>query len=558
VASDDEDLTQAIPQPDREPAPAPPPGRAHRTAPPPATNPGSSASSLFVGRLGSGRPDDTRALLQARLQLASSALFPLAVAFLIRDYVLGFPTAERGAGIGQVILLALALGVLYSGRRLRMRALRAVELVVFGVPAARMAVLSYGAILDSARAGDAAAVTIEMQATEIAFFALIVFYGMFVPNTVRRAALIIGGFGVVFILLLPVMSFHDPAAWAFVWQAVEVERRLTMALLIVFAVGIAITASSIIHTLRSEVIEARQMGQYRLTERIGQGGMGEVWKAEHALLARPAAVKLIRPEALDPADPAKAEATIRRFEREAQDTAGLRSVHTVELYDFGVTDSGTFYFVMELLDGIDLETMVMRHGPLPPARVCHLARQVCESLQEAHEQGLVHRDIKPANVFCCRLGGAYDFVKVLDFGLAKHSEVRASPDAAKLTREGTVLGTPAYMPPETITRGVSDARSDIYALGCVLFWTLTGQLLFEGSSAMSTVVKHAQEAPDAPSHRADRALPGCLDRIVLACLQKDPVARPQSAAELRRLLEECDTPDSWSEADARAWWSSHA
>jgi len=515
------------------------------------------AARMFIERAGDTvAGDDTRELLRARIKLATSALFILSIAFLARDFFLGFEVGERGVGVGMLLPLGVALAVLYRGKPLKLKHLRFIELVVFGVPAFRIAFLSYLVILESARAGDATNVLVEMQGTTLSFFALIVFYGMFVPNTVRRASLIIGAYGVVFILLLPVMSFRDPQAWQFIWQAVGVEQRSTMVLMVIFGVGISITASSIIHTLRAEVIEARQMGQYRLTESIGKGGMGEVWKAEHTLLARPAAVKLIRPEVLDPGDPDKAESMIKRFEREAQNTANLRSVHTVELYDFGITDSGTFYFVMELLDGIDLETLVNQNGPLPPARARYLLRQVCDSLQEAHEKGLVHRDVKPANVLACRLGGNYDFIKVLDFGLAKHYAPDVGEQDAKLTREGMVIGTPAYMPPETVTKGISDARSDIYALGCVMFWTLTGELVFEGSAAMSMVVRHAQEAPDRPSRRSELSIPACLDRIVLACLEKDPDARPQSAAEVKHMLDECELDDTWTEAEAQEWWAS--
>jgi len=503
--------------------------------------------------------DETRQLLQARLKLAATALFALGVLFLIRDLLLGFQTGERTIGIGQLVLVGGALVALYRGRALALEKLRLIELLVFGVTAFRMVYLSYWAILDAARVSDAAGVVEQMLGTTLGFFALIAFYGMFVPNTVRRASVIIGSFGVIFILMLPVMSYHDPAAWRFIWQVVDIEQRSTMVLVVIFAVGISITASSIIDNLRSEVIEARQMGQYRLTDLIGKGGMGEVWKAKHALLARPAAIKLIRPEVLDPNDPDKAVSMIRRFEREAQNTAKLRSAHTVELYDFGITESGTLYCVMELLDGMDLETMVHRDGPLPPARVRYLVRQVCDSLQEAHDAGLVHRDIKPANILACRMGGSYDFVKVLDFGLAKqHDAGGAAEQDVKLTREGMIIGTPAYMPPETVTRGVSDARSDIYALGCVMFWLLTGKLVFEGSAAMSMVVRHAQEPPQRPSQVAGHGVPECLDRIVLACLEKQPDNRPQGAAEVRRMLDECDLEDSWSEADARVWWESRS
>ncbi|MGD8329445.1 MAG: serine/threonine-protein kinase [Acidobacteriota bacterium] len=501
--------------------------------------------------------DETRRLLQARLKLAATALFTLGILFFVRDLLLGFQTGERSIGIGQLVLVGGAMVALYSGRALTLKRLRLIELLVFGVTGFRMVYLSYWAILEAARASDAAGVVEQMLGTTLGFFALIAFYGMFVPNTVRRASVIIGSFGVVFILMLPVMSYHDPVAWRFIWQAVDIEQRSTMVLMVIFAVGISITASSIIDTLRGEVIEARQMGQYRLTDLIGKGGMGEVWKAEHALLARPAAIKLIRPEVLDPDDPEKAVSMIRRFEREAQNTANLRSAHTVELYDFGITESGTLYCVMELLDGIDLDTLVNRDGPLPPARVRYLVRQVCDSLQEAHDAGLVHRDIKPANILACRMGGSYDFVKVLDFGLAKHHEAAdAAQQDAKLTREGMIIGTPAYMPPETVTRGVSDVRSDIYALGCVMFWLLTGKLVFEGSAPMSMVVRHAQEPPPKPSQMGDHGIPGCLDRIVLACLAKQPDERPQSAVEVRRMLDECVLEDSWSDADARAWWES--
>ncbi len=499
--------------------------------------------------------DDTRRLLQARLRIAASAMFALGIAFLARDAFFGFETGERSVGIGQLATLAVALFVLYSGKRLELRALRLVELVIFGVPAFRITYLSYWRILEAARGGDTAEVVAEMQGTTLAFFILISIYGMFVPNTVRRASFVIGSFGVVFMMLLPVMSLHDPGAWRLIWQGVDIEQRSSMVLVVIFAVAISITASSIIHSLRTAVMEAQQLGQYRLTERVGKGGMGEVWKAEHALLARPAAVKLIRPEVIDPGDPQKAESMIRRFEREAQNTANLRSVHTVELYDFGITEAGTFYFVMELLDGIDLETLVDRDGPLPPARARYLLRQVCDSLQEAHEKNLVHRDVKPANILSCRLGGSYDFVKVLDFGLAKHGVPEAANQDAKLTTEGMVIGTPAYMPPETVTRGISDARSDIYALGCVFYWVLTGELVFDGSEAMSMVVRHVQEAPQTPSLRGGDKIPPDLDGLVLACLEKDPDKRPQTAAEVKKVLDTCVLEDAWTEADARAWWA---
>jgi len=508
----------------------------------------------FVDRAAdSSDTDGLRPLLCARLRVAAIALGSILVAFFVRNlFVVGAPLSANVSG-ALIALLTAALVVLYAFDDLSLRQLRLIELIVFGVPAFRIALENYLQILQTARGGNADLVVAQMYATTLLFFAITAFYGMFVPNTVRRASIVIGSYGVVFILLLPIMSFHDPQAWQLVWQSVTFEQRSSMVMMMLFGVGISITASSIIQTLRTEVVEARQMGQYQLIERIGEGGMGEVWKAEHQLLARPAAVKLIRPEVLDPQDPARAEGMIRRFEREAQTTASLRSVHTVELYDFGITESGTLYFVMELLDGINLETLVKEEGPLSAARMRYLIRQVCDSLQEAHDSGLVHRDVKPANIFSCRLGGNYDFVKVLDFGLAKQHEP-AGDDTVNLTREGMVIGTPAYMPPEVVTGGQADARSDIYALGCVMFWLLTGELLFEGAAPMSMIVRHAQAQPDPPSRRSELEIPESVDSIVLGCLEKNPGERPQTAEQVRRLLDACEIAEEWDESDARRWW----
>ena len=302
-------------------------------------------------------------LLQARLKLATIALFVLLASLFGRNLFVGGGAARSDVGGVLLLLLAAALVALYRASNLSLKHLRIVELIVFGVPAFQLAFDNYFQILRMARLADEALVLAELQSTTLSFFALITFYGMFVPNSVRRASIIIGTYGAVFIALLPIMSFHDSPAWQFIWEVVDFEQRSGMVMMVLFGVGISITASSIIQSLRAEVIEAKQMGQYRLIESIGKGGMGEVWRAEHALLARPAAVKLIRPEVLDPEDPVRAESMIRRFEREAQNTANLRSVHTIELYDFGITESGTLYYVMELLDGVDLETLVNQEGP---------------------------------------------------------------------------------------------------------------------------------------------------------------------------------------------------
>ena len=306
--------------------------------------------------------------------------------------------------------------------------------------------------------------------------------------------------------------------------------------------------------LRQEVAEALEIGSYQLVKMLGKGGMGEVWVARHRLLARPAAIKLIRSDILDSEDPSSA---LRRFEREAQATATLQSHHTVEVYDFGVTSDGAFYYVMELLEGLDLQTLVERFGPIPAARVVFLLRQVCHSLGEAHDKDLIHRDIKPANIFLCHHGPDYDFVKVLDFGIVG-LRGDSSNQRSDITVEGDFAGTPLFMAPEH-ARGQADidGRVDIYSLGCVAYWLLTGKVVFEGNSPVDVIVQHVSSAPVAPSERTECEIPKAFEQIVLRCLEKDPADRPQSAWELDELLVRALSDDAWDTAQARDWWSHH-
>jgi plasmid stabilization system protein ParE len=321
-------------------------------------------------------------------------------------------------------------------------------------------------------------------------------------------------------------------------------------------VGMAYVGARVVYSLGSEVRRARELGSYRLEEKLGQGGMGEVWRARHRMLARPAAIKLIRPALTTDARPGASEDAVRRFEREAQAIARLRSPHTVELFDFGVAADGTFYYVMELLDGLDTDSLLRRYGPAPADRVVHLLRQVCHSLSEAEFCGLVHRDIKPANIFLCRYGEEYDFVKVLDFGI-----VKAAGDAADAapahTRDDAVHGTPAFIAPEQAMGIGIDGRADIYATGCVAYWLLTGQFVFTADTAMGFLLQHAQTAPDPPSSRTDLPIPAALDDLVMSCLAKDPANRPQSARELSRRLSEVDGATAWTQDRARDWWATH-
>jgi eukaryotic-like serine/threonine-protein kinase len=317
----------------------------------------------------------------------------------------------------------------------------------------------------------------------------------------------------------------------------------------------AYVGSRVVYGLGKAVTEARDLGSYRLVDRLGRGGMGEVWRAQHRLLARPAAIKLIRTS--DSATAATSDEAAR-FEREAQVTAGLSSPHTVQLFDFGVADDGRFYYVMELLDGMDLETLVDRYGPVPAERAIHLLRQVCHSLHEAESYGLVHRDIKPANLFVCRYGGESDFVKVLDFGIVRRAHHLMETGVAGLTRDNVLPGTPAYIAPEqALGETAIDSRADIYALGCVAYFLLTGQLVFTADTAIGVLLHHAHTAPTPPSHRTEMPIPAALERVVMACLAKRPADRPQSAKELSQRLLAVGGLEPWTEERAREWWARH-
>jgi hypothetical protein len=318
--------------------------------------------------------------------------------------------------------------------------------------------------------------------------------------------------------------------------------------------AIAPLISHIITGLGREVKRAREMGSYVLGDLIGAGGMGEVWHANHRFLARPAAVKLIKPEVLGAMTRQQSDVLIQRFRREAQAAAMLRSPHTIHLYDFGVTDNGTFYYVMELLNGMDLQTLVSNYGPLPPARTIHLLQQACESLAEAHDRGLIHRDIKPANIQVCRMGHYCDWVKVLDFGLVK-SHAGEIHDAG-LTAPNMMTGTPAYISPESALGEAVDRRTDIYALGCVAYWMLTGRQVFAGDSPLQIVARHVSSEPAPPSRHSGFDLSPALDLLVLACLAKKPSQRPATARELCDRLGECEVERPWTREDADTWWAS--
>jgi len=311
-------------------------------------------------------------------------------------------------------------------------------------------------------------------------------------------------------------------------------------------VALSTLASRIIYGLSQRVRAATELGQYTLEEKIGEGGMGAVYRARHALLRRPTAVKLLPPELAG-------ERSIQRFEREVQLTSGLTHPNTIAIYDYGRTPDGVFYYAMEYLEGITLEDLVVHDGPQPPARVVHLIKQLCGALAEAHGVHLIHRDVKPANIVLCVRGGLADYVKVLDFGLVKEVAT-ASP---KLSAAQTVMGTPAYLAPEALTRPDEiDSRADLYAVGAVAYELLTGKPVFDGATVLEVCAKILHDAPVSPSERKGSPVPPALETLVLACLSKDPSARPQSAVEISNALDRHG--ELWTALDATRWWELRA
>ena len=338
---------------------------------------------------------------------------------------------------------------------------------------------------------------------------------------------------------------HTPGRSASFFEATV--TTLWILLWCVDAIALSVVTSYVIYGLRERVKEAMRLGQYTLGEKLGSGGMGEVYKASHALLKRPAAVKLLPPERVGvPA--------LHRFEREVQITSQLTHPNTVAIFDYGHTDSGIFYYAMEYLDGIDLDRLVRVHGPQPPARVVHVLHQVCGALDEAHQMGVIHRDVKPANVILCRRGGSYDVAKVVDFGLVKDLQ---ADEPVELTGANTIAGTPLYLSPEAITSvdGVGPA-SDLYALGAVGYFLLTGKPPFEGN-LIEVCGHHLHTKPARPSARLGRSLPADLEAVLLRCLEKDPAGRYASARDLADALAGCADAGAWTQEHAQSWWREH-
>jgi serine/threonine-protein kinase len=338
---------------------------------------------------------------------------------------------------------------------------------------------------------------------------------------------------------------HDEA-----YQTLSILRRafaiLTGGLLVV--AGAIALASRRIYGLQREVQRAERLGQYTLEEKIGEGGMGAVYRARHAFLRRPTAIKLIRSGLATPE-------MLARFEREVQLTSQLTHPNTIAIFDYGRTPEGIFYYAMEYLPGLPLDQVIRDDGPQPEARVVYLLKQICASLAEAHRISLVHRDIKPANIIICERGGTCDVVKVLDFGLVKELD----SDDSGVTKAEHVVGTPLYMSPEGVLSATNvSPRSDVYAVGAVAYALVTGQQVFSGNSGVEIIGHHLHTAPVPPSERLGRPIEPFLERLILQCLSKSPDDRPADAGAMLTLLEDGWTGAAWTQREARAWWETRA
>jgi serine/threonine-protein kinase len=487
---------------------------------------------------------DLKSLLHKRLRfLASLFAGGMAVVVLLVISWPGTPWYATAIYCLVFVESAAVAGLLWKQVSLSLLHLRAIELILFGTLYAFWA-LTHAAVYPHFQLSEPPIWFASVMAAAIClpWVFMILLYGIFIPNTWRRCAAVVGTAAAI----PPLISLITGIAEAAAGDNGPEHFWVPMAVWMASAAACAVYGSHRIEILRQEVSEARKLGQYVLKQRLGSGGMGEVYLAEHVLLKRPCAVKLIHPErAGDPRE-------LGRFEREVRATAALTHPNTVQVFDYGRADDGTFYYAMEYLPGLGLQELVERHGPLPPGRAIHLLRQLCGALAEAHAAGLIHRDVKPGNVIVCQRGGRHDVAKLLDFGLVRPP---AGPDSGPhLTLEGSITGTPAYMSPEQAGgKGDLDGRSDVYSLGALAYFLLTGRAPFEGRTMVQTLAAHLYETPALPA-----GAPEDLGKIVLRCLAKDPTERFPDVSDLDRALAGCEAAGRWGEPEAAAWWQERA
>jgi serine/threonine-protein kinase len=492
---------------------------------------------------GSELSGEVQSLLRSRLRSASLLTFVAFAVFLVW-HVFSLQLVDNPLALPTFIwhiIATLILGcisfALCSKQEFATAHLRLMEIGTCGVPAAFFILLQYAKANLFINTGDVHPGVVPP------WLLCIYTYAFFIPNTWKRAAAILGIIAVLPLVatVLGIVLSDNMRLYFANHPGTLVEMTLVMGV----AHAGAVFGVYTINSLQTQAYQARQLGQYRLKKLLGSGGMGDVYLAEHQLMKRPCAIKVIRPEkAGDPK-------VLARFEREVQATAKLSHWNSIDIFDYGRSEDGTFYYVMEYLPGMNLGEIVKRFGPMPAARVIHLVRQACDALQEAHDLGLLHRDLKPANLFAAVRGGHYDVAKLLDFGLAKPL---SDLDTAQLTADGSITGSPLYMSPEQATGDKEpDPRSDIYSLGGVLYYLLCGHPPFENEKPIKVLISHAHDpVPPLSQHRED--IPLDLEAIVMRCLSKNPEDRYQSAAELAAALEDCEHHGTWSRDHARDWW----
>lgn len=515
-------------------------------------NPPSHSETFLGGELDTwaGSP-----FLQARLALLGKTVFLLSFGFfmIINCVVIA------GAGFGMLpslvtqanvmhLLSSSVMGVLWIIARVRTWSLRALGVLDCG----SLLLAGVGLGLMAAQPDEK-----QLMAGLFALAVTMMARAVLIPSTALRT-FFLSALASLPLLAVPWIFHHPAAAHGFTSGFLKMMNFVNALLWSSLSVALSTFMSRTIYGLRQQVRAAAEIGQYTLEEKIGSGGMGEVWRARHRMLIRPAAVKLVTARALGSTPGRDPELRLRRFEREARATAGLKSPHTVQLYDFGMTDDGTLYYVMELLDGMDLDTLIGRFGPVPAERAVHFLLQVCASLDDAHRNGLIHHDIKPANVVVSRVSSAWDFVKVLDFGLVKLDRPRQGDENTRLTNDNAVSGTPGFIAPEVVLGGEEDHRVDIYALGCLAYWLLTGKLVFEGPGLIKVMYDHVHTSPAPPSSRSELPIPSELETLILACLEKEPARRPASAAELQARLHAVPLATPWTSERSEQWWTEHA
>jgi eukaryotic-like serine/threonine-protein kinase len=496
---------------------------------------------------------DARSLAQQRLRNLTIIYLLITGLMVFWKYVV-----RKDPNLTQAIPYAIVLAVLGGivsflslPRPLSPSLLQVLELGMIGMLAAVFAFAQYHAMLDFSLRDDPVRAQLVMKNRVLFTAILILSYGIYVPKGWRRATLVVGPLAVLPFATLLALYLRHPGAMGWLLRVGSENGTTPLALLgfdamilLALVAGSAAGAHTI-SRLRWQVMEAQQLGQYRLRRQLGAGGMGEVYLAEHQLLKRPCAVKLVRPGI------ESCPEALERFEREVRLTATLSHPNTVEIYDYGRTEDGTYYYVMEYLQGLSLAELVKRHAPVPPARAVYLLRQVCEALREAHTAGLIHRDIKPSNIFASRRGGMDDVAKLFDFGLVLSL---TKNDAPQTSGEGRIFGTPLFMSPEQATGDQEiDGRSDIYSLGAVAYYLLTGRPPFDGDNGIGLMIAQARDPVVPPSQfRAD--IPEDLERVVLRCLAKDAADRFPDARSLERALGECICVDDWDQDRAAAWW----